>query len=442
MVIWLESFYDNESVAKYLEYMAYLNTVSFSLLSGCGITKSITDKRSKYSNITINIGLYKKAIPEYVNKPSNPFDFNTYVWKDKKVKRTISPLVQALSVTAMNLSARKILNGTLSIRNRDEMIYFLAYASVAQLNFMYDNLTNDNLLYSCKHKTDALGNDILEMDEMSLNMLSQYYACEAAALTQDLINRTKYYLKLSSNSKKALDSLLPDLCHIAMKDSLYTSSRILCQLCDSLINIYEYTSFSKALIYNTVNVLGQELCERITSKGEIMRIPNDTKISSFFTLLLSLSTLSRLYLLFGFPNYLSCSNTLFMAIKEYWNEEEGIFLKTENNNMKYSIKDISAIFSSLSNFRKCADSSAIYDIDRMISSSFRNMILKSGIFINQSYPILDEEIINLPKTINTSKKAPPVFLERIEYKIDKSKFKIIDDYFNAEYSLWSCRLLL
>lgn len=438
----MDSFYDNESVAKYLEYMAYLNTISFSLLSGCGITKSITDKRSKYSDIIINIGLYKKAIPEYENKPSNPYKFNTYLWKDKKVKRTISPLVQALSVITMNLSARKILDDSLSIRNREEIIYFLAYASVSQLNFMYDNLTRENLLYSCKHKVDALGNDILEIDEMSLSMLSQYYACEAAAITQNLIDSTKYYLKLSPDSKKAVDILLPDLCHIAIKDSLYTPSRMLCQICDSLLNVYEYTSFSKSLIYNTVNVLGQELCERITSKGEILRIPNDTKISSFFTLLMALSTLSRLYLLCGFPNYLSCSYTLFNALKEYWNDQEDIFLKSEDNTLEYSIKDIGAIFSSLSNFRKCADSSAIYDIDRMISSSFKNMILKSGIFVNQSYPILSEEIINLPKTDKTSKKTPPVFLGRIEYKISKSKFKIVDDYFHAEHSLWACRQLL
>lgn len=70
------------------------------------------------------------------------------------------------------------------------------------------------------------------------------------------------------------------------------------------------------------------------------------------------------------------------------------------------------------------------------------MILKSGIFINQSYPILDDETINLPKTVNTSKKSPPVFLERIEYKRSKARFKVIDEYFHADHSLWTSRQLL
>jgi len=438
----MDSFYDNESVTKYLEYMAYLNTISFCLLSGCGITKSIMDKKSKYSDITINLALYKKATPQYQDKPANYYSFNTYLWKDKKVKRTISPLVQALSIISMNLTARKILDGSFSIKNGEEIAYYLAYASVAQLNFMYDNLSRENLLYSSKHKIDVFGKDNMEIDEMSLDLLPQYYACEAAALTQNLLDKTRYYLKLNPNSKKAVDYLLPDLCHIAIKDALYTSSRTLCQICDSLLNIYEYTDISRALVYNTINILGQELCERITSKGEILRVPDDTKISSFFTILMSLSTFSRLYLLCGFPNYLSNSITLYNVLKQYWNEEEGLYLKSEDNSIEYSIKEIGGIFSSLKNFRRCAEGSYIYDLDRMISTSFKNMILKSGIFINQSYPILDDETINLPKTVNTSKKSPPVFLERIEYKRSKARFKVIDEYFHADHSLWTSRQLL
>lgn len=437
----MDGFYDNESVTKYLEYMAYLNTISFCLLSGCGITKSIMDRKSIYSDITINLALYKKAVPQYQDKPADFYNFNTYLWKDKKVKRTISPLAQALSIISMNLAARKILDGSISIKNGEEIAYYLAYTSVAQLNFMYENLSRENLLYPYKHKVDVLGNETMEIDDMNLDLLPQYYACEAAALTQDLINNTKYYLKLSPESKNAINNLLPDLCHIAKKDALYTSSRALCQICDSLINIYEYTDFSKALVYDAINVLGQELSERITSKGEILRVPDDTKISSFFTILMSLSTLSRLYLLCGFPNYLTNAITLYKVLRQYWNEDEGLYIKSEDNSIEYSIKEIGGIFSSLKNFRKCAEGSYIYDLDRMMSASFKNMILKSGIFINQSYPILDDEIINLPQTINTSKKSPPVFLERIEYKRSKDKFKVINEFFNAEHSLWTCRLL-
>ncbi|NLM43532.1 MAG: hypothetical protein GX201_05905 [Clostridiales bacterium] len=438
----MDSFYDSESVARYLEYMAYLNTISFCLLSGCGITESIANKQSNYRDIKINVALYRKALPEYENKPENPYYFSSYLWKNKKTKKTITPLAQALSILCLNLSTRKIIDGSLRIKDGEEIAYFFAYSSVAQLNFMYDNLSKDDLLYSFKHKYDDYGNDELRIDDMSLKLLPQYYACEAAALTQNLIDTTESYLCLSPNSKKAIINLLPDLCHIAIKDALYTPSRILCQICDSLINIYEYTDFSKALVYNTINILGQELCERITSRGEILRLPEDSKISSFFTTLMSLSILSRLYLLCSFPNYLSSAFTLYDVLKNHWDDEQGIFLKSQDSTIEYSIKEIGALFSSLRNFRNCAKGTYIYDVDRMISASFKNLILKSGIFINQSYPILDEEKINLPKTINTSKKSPPVFLERIEYKISKSRFKIMDEYFHAERSLWACRQLL
>ena len=198
----MDSFYDSESVARYLEYMAYLNTISFCLLSGCGITESIANKQSNYRDIKINVALYKKALPEYENKPENPYYFSSYLWKNKKTKKTITPLAQALSILCLNLSTRKIIDGSLRIKDGEEIAYFFAYSSVAQLNFMYDNLSKDDLLYSFKHKYDDYGNDELRIDDMSLKLLPQYYACEAAALTQNLIDTTESYLCLSPNSKK------------------------------------------------------------------------------------------------------------------------------------------------------------------------------------------------------------------------------------------------
>ena len=438
----MDSFYDNEAVMKYLEHMAYLNTISYCLLSGCGIKKYNKDEKSKFINIFINVGLYRKALPQYMGKPENPYDFSTYQWKDKKVKKAISPMVQALSIISMNLCARKILDGSLAIRNGDHIAYFFSDAGAEQLNFMYDNLLRENLLYVSKPKTDALGKGSLEIDEDSLEILPQYFAAEAAALTQDLLYKTRYDKKLGQRSKDALTILLPDLCHIAAKDSLYSSSRTLCQICDSLMNIYEYTDVNKALIHKTINILGQELCERVSSRGDILRKPDDSKISSFFTMFIALSCLSRLFHLCGFDNYLSCSIVLFKALCSRMSPEDGIFIKNEENKIEYSIKDIAAILSALKNFKKYAAGAATYDLDKMISDSFKNMILKSGIFVNQSYPILEDEKISLPKSTSTSRKSPPVFLERIEYKKSSNKFKLIDETFNAGHSLWACRQLL
>jgi len=438
----MDSFYDNESIIKYLEHMAYLNTVSYCLLSGCGIKRYIKDEKSKFSNVSIPVGLYKKALPQYMDKPENPYDFNTYQWKRKKVKKTISPMIQSLSILSMNFCARKILDGSLIVRNGEYIAYHFIFAGAEQLNFMYSNLFRENLLYDCKLKTGISGKESIEIKEESLGMLPQYFACEAVALTQEILDKTKYEKKLSEKCKEALKSLLPDLCHIAIKDSLYISTRSLCQICQSLLNIYEYTNFHKALIYKTINILGQELCERISEKGDIVRKPDDSKISSFFTVFIALSCLSRLYLHCEFSNYLVCSRTLYKTLCSYWNEEDGIFIKNRENKIQYSIKEMTAILSGLKDFRSCAEESDIHDLDKMMSGSFKAMILKSGIFINQSYPILEDERINLPRSTNKSKKSPPVFLEKVEYKKSKKKFKLMDESFNAEHSLWACRRLL
>lgn len=438
----MDTFYDNDSIIKYLSHMAYLNIISYCLLSGCSMKKYKRDEKSRFSNVSIGVGLYKKALPQYIDKPENLYDFNTYQWKDKKIKKTISSVVQSLSILSMNLSARRILDGSIAISNGEYIAYYFTDAAVEQLNFMYNNLSSENLIYDCKLKKNESEIDSLEIAEERLDILSQYYACEAAALTQDLLGRTSYDKKLSKKCKDAVNFLLPDLCHIAIKDSLYTSSRNLCQICDSLLNIYEYTDINKTLVYNTVNILGQELCERLSAKGEILRRPDDNKISSFFTLLIALSCLSRLYLLCGFDNYIHYSRNLFNVLCTQWSEEDGIFIKNGENKIEYSIKEVGAILSALKNFRKCAEESIFNDLDRMMSGSFKNMILKSGIFINQSCPILGDEKMNLPKGENSSKKSPPVFLDKIEYKKSKKKFKLIDKRYNAEHSLWACRQLL
>lgn len=448
----MEIFYDFNVIIKALEKMSYLNITSFCLLSGCGIKEKTQDsefyeickdimqnaKMPEYTNVFFTTALYKNSMPDYLNKIENYYDYQSYLWKDKKVKKTITPMTQSLSISCMNLTARKIMNNTIEIENKKFMVLCLIYAGVKQLDFMYRHLMRDNLLYKCKLK-EHIG---LVIDEDSLHILPQYSGCEAAILTFDLLQKTGYDKYFNLDYKNFFYALLTDLCHIAVKDAMYLSSRQLSQICDSLISIHDNTDASSELIYNTINILGNELCERIAKSGELLRKPLDNKISSFFTICNSLSCLSKLYKINPLDIYLSSCKKLYDSLNSFWSDSYGFFIKSHDKKIQYSIKEIAALLSALKHYRMYCNSKSTDKEDSILSSCFNSMIIKSGVFINQYYPILDRENLILPKTKYSSKRKPPVFIKKVQYKKDNKKFEQFDKSFNGEYSLWACKQIL
>lgn len=448
----MDNFYDFNGIIKALEKMSYLNITSFCLLSGCGIREKAQDgdfyeickeilqnaNIPEYSNVFFATALYKNSIPNYLSKIENYYDFQSYLWKEKKVKKTITPMTQSLSISCMNLTARKIMDNSIEIENKEFMILCFIYAGVKQLDFMFRHLMRNNILYKCKLKENAG----FEIDEDNLHILPQYSGCEAAILTFDFLQKTGYDKYFNLNCKEFFYTLLMDLCHIAIKDAMYLSSRELSQICDNLIFIYNYTDASYELVYKTINILGNELCERILDSGELLRKPLDNKISSFFTICNSLSCLSKLYKINPLYNYLSSCEKLYEALSSFWSNSHGFFIKNNDKKIQYSIREIAALLSALKHYRMYCNSKSIDRQDHILSSCFNSMIIKSGIFINQYYPILDREKLILLKTSYSSKRKPPVFVKKVQYKTEKKKFGQFDESFNGEYSLWACKQLL
>lgn len=448
----MDNSYDYNEIIKALSKMSYLNIISFCILSGCGIKenrqnsdfyniyKKIQNNKAQneYTNVSFNTALFKSAMPAYINKIDNYYDFQSYLWKDKKIKKAITPTTQSLSISCMILAAQKIISKEIEIENKEFIIFCLIYSAERQLSFMYRHLVQNNLLFKCKFREEL----VFKLDEESLNILPQYLGCEAAILTLELIKSTGLSNYFSLDYKNFFNNILSDLCEIAIKDSLYLSTRKLSQICDSLISIYNYTGIYKELLYNTINILGNEICERIENSGELLRKPLDSKISSFFTICHSLSILSKLYYINPLDNYISSVDKLYASLTTLWNDNHKLYLKNRNKKIPYSIKEIAALFSALKNYRNICCSESVKNIDYIISSCYNSMILKSGIFINQYYPILENSKISLSKTNNTSKRKPPIFIKKIQYKVEKKKFEKIDESFNAEYSLWACKQFL
>lgn len=448
----MNNFYDFDGIIKSLEKMSYLNILSFCLLSGCGIKEKEKDikfyeiykaikqdeKDEIFTNIFFTGALYKSSKPTYINKIENYYNFQSYLWKEKDLKKTISPRTQSLSITCMNIAARKIMTNSIEIENKNFIILCFIYASVKQLDFMHRHLLKDNLLYECKFK-EKVG---LKINGESLDILPQYLGCEAAMLTFDLLESSGYDRYFDLYYKEFFYNILRDLCHIAIKDAMYLSSRKLSQICDSLISIYNHSNAHKKLIYNTINVLGNELCERIVNGGELLRKPLDSKISSLFTICITLSALSKLYKINSVDNYLFTCKKLYDYLSSYWDTDHGFFIKNKNKKIEYSIKEIAAILSALKHYRIYCCSEPTNSIDNTISICFSTMILKSRIFINQHFPILSTNNINLPKTRHSSKRKPPVFIKKVQYKVERKKFEKLDESFSGQYSLWACKQLL
>lgn len=448
----MDNFYDFYEIVKFLEKMSYLNIISFCLLSGCGIRENQPDdsfyeicKETRkdvddinYANVFFTKALYKNSRPSYISKIDNYYDFQSYLWKDKKTKKIISPMTQSLSISCTNLAVRKIMDNSIEIENKERMVLYLIYSGVKQLDFMFHYLMKDNLLYELKLRKN--GN--LEIDEDSLHILHQYLGCEAALLTFDLLQRTGYDKYFNLDYRKFFYTLLPDLCHIAIKDAMYLSSRKLSQICDSLITIYNCTDISKELVYITINVLGNEICERTVNGRELLRKPLANKISSFFTICHSLATISKLYGINPIDNYILYCEKLYDSLDSLWSDNHGFYIKNNDKKVQYSIKEIAALISALKYFRIHCNNESSNKSDNIISSCFNSLVLNSGIFISQYYPILASKKMNLPKINNSSKRKPPIFIKKVQYKVERKKFEQFDESFSGDYSLWACKQLL
>lgn len=445
-------------IIKQCNTMAYLNVVSFCLLSGCGniempheqelnqIYKLLKGEHSHKmpKNIVFMSSLYKRCLPAYAAIPDTTYDFKCFRWVDKKTKRVIEPNVLAHSICAMTSLIPAIQKGEIQLDNKDFIAYCLGVSSIKQARFLVDFLKLGDFYYAGEDTGDnAYGEYKIVINNENPDIRTQFYAAEALSSVVRLISDNEQYSKEPlSKLEKGLE-ILPIICENVIENINDISSRDLSVICLSLLATLEHTVLYKEIAYNTVNAMGIELCERLAHTGDISRNMSNDSSSSFVTLCNCMNCLIKLYDVNCISIYEASYLKLYDRIDSYWDRSGGLFITSSKSKQKYSFKDISAVLATLRTLRSCLTEPDLYmHVDRQLSSFYSSAIISSKLFNNQFYPILQDGKLELHNLGSSEKDIAPVFMEGFEVKVNKKKYYCEPGVFEAEEILLGCRYLL
>lgn len=445
-------------IVKQCKTMAYLNIISFCLLSGCGsiempdeqelgqIYKLLKETSSKKmpKNIAFMSSLYKRCTPKYAVTPETPYDFKGFCWMDKKTKRLIEPNVLSHSINTMIALIPVILNEEIQVDNKEFIAYCLGINSLKQARFLIDFLKLGDFYYTGMDTGDnAYGEYRIVINSENPDIRTQFFAAEALSSVLELIGQNELYSReLIPKLEKCLE-ILPIICENVTENINDISSRDLSAICLSLLSTLKHTCIHSKTVYNTVNTIGFELCERSFQTGDISRNITDDNFSSFVTLCNCMNCLIKLHEINDVIVYQTTYIKLYDRIDSYWDRNSGLFLTSNKKKQKYSFKEISSILASLRGLRSClTDADLFMHVDRQLSSFYSSAFISSKLFNNQFYPILQESRLELHNLGSSEKNTAPVFTECFEVKANKKKYYCKSDVFHAEEILLGCKYLL
>ena len=445
-------------ILKQCNTMAYLNVISFCLLSGCGniempneqelsqIYKFLrgTNSSKMPKNIAFMSSLYKRCMPTYAVIPETPYDFKNFRWVDKKMKRLVEPNVLAYSISTITALIPVILNSGIQLDNKEFIAYCLGISSIKQARFLIDFLKLGDFYYSGEDTGDnAYGEYSIVINNESPDIRTQFYVAEALSSVIRLLNQSELYSREPISKLEKCMDILPVICENVVENINDISSRDLSVICLSLLATLKHTELHQEIAYNTLNSIGFELCERLARTGDISRNISDDSYSSFTTLCNCLNCLINLYDVNGITIYEDSYLKLYDRIDSYWDRSSGLFVTSSKSKQKYSFKDISAVLAALRALRSCLTDPDIYThVDRQLSAFYSSAIIGSKLFNNQFYPILQEGKLELHNLGSSEKGIAPVFAEYFEVKVNKKKYYCEPGVFQAEEALLGCKYLL
>lgn len=445
-------------IVKQCNTMAYLNVISFCLLSGCGsielpdeqelgqIYKLLkgTSSSKMPKNITFMSSLYKRCSPIYAVIPEIPYDFKSFCWVSKKTKRLIEPNILAHSISTMTALIPVVLNEEIQMDNRKFIAYCLGLSSMKQARFLIDYLRLGDFYYSGEDTGDnAYGEYKIVINSENPDIRTQFFAAEALSSVLEMIDQSDLYPREQISKLKKCLEILPIICENVVENINDISSRDLSVIGLSLLSTLKHTDMHGEITYNTVNAIGFELCERLVQTGDISRNISEDSFSSFVTLCNCMSCLIKLHELNDIIKYKTAYIKLYDRIDSYWDNSSGLFLTSNKKKQKYSFKEVSALLSALRALRSClTDADLFMHIDRQLSSFYSSAFISSKLFNNQFYPILQEGKLELHNLGSSEKNTAPVFSEHFEVKAGKKKYYCEPGVFQAEEILLGCKYLL
>jgi len=445
-------------IVKQCNKMAYLNVISFCMLSGCGsiempdeqelsrIYKLLSGTQSSKmpKNIAFMSSLYKKCTPAYAAIPDTPYDFKGFRWVSKKMKKIVEPNVLAHSINTMTALIPVILNEEIELENKEFAACCLGICSIKQAHFLVDFLKLGDFYYSGEDTSDDANEECnIVVNNENPDLKTQFYAAEALSAVITLLNqsdicRTDLLPKLEKCLK-----VFVIICENVYENINDISSRDLSAICLSLLSMLKHCNMYKDIIYNTANAIGFELCERLSRSGDISRNISDDSCSSFVTLCNCMNCLVKLYEFNAINRYEAAYLKLYDRIDSYWDNGSSLFICKSKSKQKYAFKDVSAILSALRALRSfLIDPDLFMHVDRQLSAFYSSSFINSKLFNNQFYPILQDAKLELHNPGSSEKNTAPVFAEYFEVKPDKKKYYCESGVFHAEEALLGCKYLL
>lgn len=445
-------------IVKQCNTMAYLNVISFCLLSGCGsiempneqelsqiykLLKS-TNSSKMPKNIAFMSSLYKKCIPAYAVIPETPYDFKGFRWATKKMKRLVEPNVLAHSISTMTALIPVILNEEIKLDNKEFIAYCLGVSSIKQTRFLVDFLKFGDFYYSGEDTGDnAYSEYSIVINNENPDIRTQFYVAEALSSVISLLKQSELYSREPISKLEKCLEVLPVICENVLENINDISSRDLSVICLSLLSTLKHCDMHKEIAYNTASTIGFELCERLARTGDISRNMSDDSYSSFATLCNCMNCLINLNEVNGINIYEDAYLKLYDRIDSYWDSSSGLFITSDKSKQKYSFKDTSTVYAALRALRGCLTDPNLYmHVDRQLSAFYSSAIISSKLLNNQFYPILQEGKMELRNLGSSQKDTAPVFGQYFQVKINKKKYYCEPQVFQAEEILLGCKYLL
>ncbi|MDF2521480.1 MAG: hypothetical protein K0R84_2108 [Clostridia bacterium] len=457
MVVYILS-NDVKEILTKLDMMSYLNIMSFSVLSGSGISVSpslhdldIIEELCRYMppnqrpyNISFMSGLFKRSMPVNSRETDNPYNFEGYQWLDKRQKKVINVEVQACSISSCCSIIEKLITYRIDVENPQFIAFLLFKTALYQARFIKEHLRVGDIYYSGEAVAagDQRKPDIqVSADEPDI--MSQLAVMRAFT---DLKRISSYNISFMTIDAAEFDEdleLLPHFCKNIIEHLPDIKSRELINIGLCIANIYVNTVSPNKTIYTALSKIGSELLKRINENGMIARTISDVEESSLRTSFNCLNLLSELYYMFSNKDYLQACMKIYSKLDEAWDKDHCIFKLKDRSKQTYTIKDVSAIISALLSFCCVAPNPKLSDsITARIKGFYDTAFAKSPIFVGQNRPILQQSLLKLDNSIEVEKEAAPVFNKSFDYKISKGKYYSEADIFRADYVLPACCLLL
>ncbi|MFZ5352531.1 MAG: hypothetical protein ACOZCL_07345 [Bacillota bacterium] len=450
--------FNYQDIVDQCNAMVYLNTVSYCMLSGCGnielpqeneLEKMYAlmgdiDEHKKPGNIFFMSSLYKRCMPVYSQYPETAFDFNSFQWIHKKARKIVKPDIMSYSIYCLSLLSKKIRDGEISIEHKDFMEYCLLNTAMKQAQFCRQFLKIGDLYYSGEDISDnSYGEYQIEINPDDASLLPQLFMLEAFSMLIKCARDRDFFSIASIQGLEGEFKLIPALCNNITENINMIKSRDLSLAGLSLINLYKSSEDYKHILYDTSNMIGCELNERLYTNGDIGRNIIDRECSSFITLCNSLRFFVKLHEINPMDFYSSAIAKIYDRIDSFWNDNMGLFININEKKVKYTIKDIGYVFAALKALRDhFKESELCLYVEKQLSGFYRAALVNSKIFNNQAYPILQNDRLELHTLGTLDKKMAPVFMKEFEIKINKKKYYCQSGIMRPEYVMCGCKQLL